>query len=139
MLSLDKHEPILTEKGKIRRFSLFRSSQTTIANMTMGYLPLCFSFLFCCFNSNCSCFSASRCSLVRTLRSSLPCSCCSFKACWDFVPMPISSTCRWIPAQRFRPRKGPQKIPTALRSSCPLQFLLSNQINKEWTTKEAGY
>lgn len=57
------------------------------------YLPLCFSFLFCCFNSNCRCFSASRCSRLIVLRSLFNCSCCNFKACCDFVPIPIFCTC----------------------------------------------
>ena len=57
------------------------------------HLPLCFPFLFCCFSSNCRCFSVSRCSRLIVLRSVFDCSCYNFKACCDFVPIPVFCTC----------------------------------------------
>src|SRR5699024_875171 len=57
------------------------------------YLPRCFSFFFCCFISNLRSDSASFFSRLFTLRAFLCCSCCNFRACWDFVPMPVFSIC----------------------------------------------
>lgn len=57
------------------------------------YLPLCLSFLFCCFNANCRCFSSSRWPLLTVLRSVFNCSCCIFSACCDLVPIPAVCTC----------------------------------------------
>lgn len=54
----------------------------------LSYLPLCFSFRFCCFKSNNRCFSASRCLRLTVLRCVFRSSCYSFSANWDLVPMP---------------------------------------------------
>ena len=52
-----------------------------VLNKTQGhYLPLCFSFRFCCFKSNRYSCRASFCSLLTVFRIRFCSSCCNFSA-----------------------------------------------------------
>ena len=59
-----------------------------------AYLPRCFSFFFFCLSKNFRSFSSSRFSRAPAFLCAFHCSCCSFKACCDFVPIPVSCVCR---------------------------------------------
>ena len=64
-----------------------------------AYLPRCFSFFFFCLSRNFRSFSSSRFSRAPAFLCAFHCSCCNFKACCDFVPIPVSCVClrasRW--------------------------------------------
>ena len=69
---------------KKRRSTLLLTDKVKSSFLEMqlySYLPLCFSFLFCCFNSNWNSFSSSFCSRVRIFLINLFSSCRSFNAC----------------------------------------------------------
>ena len=65
-------------------------------NTVYVYLPLCFSFFFCCLSLYLKSFSSSNFCLLYSFLCITDCSCWSFNACCALVPIPVCDSCLFI-------------------------------------------